>query len=73
MRRPRVRFTIRWLMTRIAVVAAAMAFLVAADREGRSPGCGTPLANAVMALVAIAMVYMTIRMVIFGIRHPTKL
>ena len=60
-------------MTRIAVVAAALAFLVAADREGWPRGCGTPLANAVIALVAIATVYMTIRMVIFGIRHPTKL
>jgi hypothetical protein len=58
-------------MPRIAVFAAALAFLVAADREGRPRGCGTPLANAAITLVAIAMVYVTIRIVIFGVRHPT--
>jgi len=75
MRLPRVRFTIRWLMIRIAVLAAGLAFLLAADREGRSNGCGTPLLNAMGLLLAFAtcyvMIRITIRMVIFSIRHPS--
>jgi hypothetical protein len=58
-------------MTRIAVFAAACAFLVAADREGRPRGCGTPLADAIIVLLALASVYAISRIVIFGIRHPT--
>jgi hypothetical protein len=58
-------------MTRIGVFAAALAFLMAADREGKPSGCGTPLANAIIVLLGLAMVYVTIRIVSFGIRHPT--
>jgi hypothetical protein len=71
MRLPRVRFTIRWFMTRIAVLAAAVAFLVAADREGRPNGCGTPLLSAMTVLLALATGYVITRIVIFGIRHPS--
>jgi len=75
MRLPRVRITIRWLMIRIAVLATSLAFLLAADREGRANGCGTPLLNAMAVLLALATCYMFIRimikMVIFSIRHPS--
>ena len=33
MRMPRVQFTLRWMMTRIAVIAMGLAFLVAAARH----------------------------------------
>ncbi len=71
MRPPRVRFTIRWLMTRIAVFAAAVAFLVASDREGGTNGCGTPFLNAGAILLALATVYLVIRTVRFGIQHAS--
>ena len=71
MRLPRVRFTIGWLMIRIAVVAAALAYVVASDRQGRANGCGTPLENAVAILLTLATGYLIVRSVRFGIRHPS--
>jgi hypothetical protein len=71
MRLPPVSLTIRWLMTRIAVLAAALGFLVDADREGRANGCGTPLLNAVAVLLALASCYALFRLVRFGIRYPS--
>jgi hypothetical protein len=58
-------------MARIAVVAAAFAFLVAADREGRAAGCGTPLVNAVSILLALATGYLIVRIATFGNRHAS--
>ncbi len=70
-RQPRLRFTIRWLMTRIAVLAVVFAFLIAADREGRPRGCGTPLSSAITVLLALVMLYVITRIVIFGVQHST--
>jgi hypothetical protein len=58
-------------MTRIAVFAPAFAFFLAADREGRANGCGTPALHAVAVLLALATGYAIVRIVVFGIRHPS--
>jgi hypothetical protein len=71
MRPPRLKFTICWLMVRIAVFGAAFAFLVAADRDGRSNGCDAPLLYGMALLVAFAATYMFIQMAVFGMRHPS--
>jgi hypothetical protein len=71
MRLPRVRFTIRWFMIRLAVLAAAIAFLVSADREGRTSRCGYPHTSATMLLLVLSLGYGLVRIVIWGIRHPS--
>jgi hypothetical protein len=71
MRLPRVQFTIRWFMTWIAVFAAAVTLLVAADHEGRASGCGAPLFFVMPILLALAVGYVIARIVIFAIRHPS--
>lgn len=63
------QFTIRWAMTRIVVIAAALAYLVAAEKESRASGCGDPTAVAVTVLILLAILYRVGRLVVFAIRH----
>ena len=71
MRQPRFRFSIGRFMILTAVLAAALAYLVAADREGRPRHCGTPLAWATDNWLIVSAGFGLIRLVIFGIRHPS--
>lgn len=57
MQRRGLQITFRWMMTRTAVIAAALAFLVAAARQSEKCGCGQPLADAVTILVLLAVGY----------------
>ena len=43
----------RWMMTRIAMIAVILAFLVAAARESRKYDCGNPLIEAVMIVLLL--------------------
>jgi hypothetical protein len=49
------------MMIRIAVIAAVLAFLVAAARQSAKYHCGTPLVDAVMILVFLALGYPVVR------------
>jgi hypothetical protein len=75
MRLPRYRFTIRRFMVLTAVLAACMAYLLAADLEGRASRCGTPLVSAEGNLCLLATIgyggYGLVRMVVWAIRHPS--
>lgn len=48
-----MRFTLRWIMTRIAVIALVLAFLVAAASESKKYHCGNPLIEAVTILLLL--------------------
>ncbi len=63
------QFTIRWAMTRIVVIAAALAFLAVAENESRATQCGTPTLLALAALGFLAGLYGFARLVVFAIRH----
>lgn len=58
-------------MTRIVVIALALAFLEAAEREGRAAQCGTPLINAIAILGFLGVLFELVRLVLFAIRNPT--
>lgn len=49
----RVWFTLRWMVTRIAVIAVVLAFLVAAARESKKYHCGNRLIEAVTILLLV--------------------
>lgn len=65
------QFTIRWAMTRILVLGAALAYLVAAQKESQASGCGDPTAIAVTVLGLLAILYKIARLVLFALRHPS--
>jgi hypothetical protein len=71
----RYQITLQWLMIRIAVIAPALAFLAAAEREGRASRCGTPLIQSAELLTALGLGYgiirRLVRLVVFAIRHPS--
>jgi len=54
---PGWQFTLRWMMTRIAVIAAALALLVAAARQSEKYHCGHPFLDAVSILFLLAFGY----------------
>jgi hypothetical protein len=68
-------FKIRQFMLLTAYLAGSLAYLVAAEREGRPRHCGAPLATAELLVVSIPIGFLVIRalirMVIFAIRHPS--
>jgi hypothetical protein len=68
---PRFQFRIRRFMTWTVVLAAGLAALVAVDREGQASGCGYPLLFAIWVVLLAAIGYVVIRVLIFGIRHPS--
>jgi type III secretory pathway component EscT len=49
------QITLRWMMIRIVVIAAALAFLVAAARQSQKYHCGHPVTDAVAILVVLAL------------------
>ncbi len=71
----RFQFKIRQLMLLTAYLAGSLAYLVAAEREGRPWHCGIPLATAELLVVSIPIGFFAIRslirMLIFAIRHPS--
>jgi hypothetical protein len=71
----RFRFTIRRFMIWTAVLAVGIAYLVAADQEGRVSHCGYPLIHAMWVLSMAAGAFNVIRLVVsllvFAIRHPS--
>jgi hypothetical protein len=72
---PRRQFTIRQFMILTAVLAASIAYLLAAEQEGRASRCGYPLESAIgnllFAAVGFGVIRTLIRMVVFAIRHPS--
>jgi hypothetical protein len=52
---------VQWLLIRIAVIAAACGYLVAAARESARVRCGNPFAEAVTILVLVAVGYPLVR------------
>jgi hypothetical protein len=65
------RITLRWAMTRIAVIAVALAILAVAENESRASGCGTPTLLAVALLALLAILYEGGRLIVFAIRRPS--
>jgi hypothetical protein len=53
----RWQITLRWMMIRIAVFAAALAFLVDAARQSEKYHCGNPLVEAMMIVFVLAVGY----------------
>ena len=68
---PRFQFRIHRFMAWTVVLAAGLAFLVLANREGQASPCGYPLTFAIFVLFLVAIGYVVIRVLIFGLRHPT--
>jgi len=57
----RWQITLRWMMIRIAVIAAALAFLMAAARQSQKYHCGDPLYVATTILFVLAVGYPLVR------------
>ncbi len=72
---PRMQFTIRQFMILTAMLAASIAYLLAAAQEGRASHCGYPLQSAIgnllFAAVGFGVIRALTRMVLFAIRHPS--
>ncbi len=58
-----------------AILAASLAYLVAADRESKASHCGSPIATAQAVLLFLAIGFAVLRTVfrllVFAIRHPS--
>ncbi|HWE35695.1 MAG TPA: hypothetical protein VG406_03920 [Isosphaeraceae bacterium] len=67
----RPRFTIRWLMIRIAILAPIFALLASAERDSRASRCGTSIVSAILLLMIMTVVYMLARLLIWATRHPS--
>jgi hypothetical protein len=60
----RWQITLRWIMVRIAVIAASLAFLVAAARQSQREHCSFTFNVALEIVVVLAVGYPLVRVLV---------
>lgn len=67
----RPRITIGWMMTHIAVIGTASALWIASWKEAQASRCGTGLFLTEMLLLGLGLLYIFVRLALYGVRHPS--